>query len=679
MQAHMASTTPYAALEYRPDIDGLRAFAVVSVVLFHIFPGRLTGGFVGVDVFFVISGYLITGIIYKAMLNERFSIAEFYARRVRRICPALGAMLLAVLIFGYWALFDDEYAQIGLHVFGGASFSSNFILAAEAGYFDTAAENKPLLHLWSLGVEEQFYILWPLLIWATFKAHRRMRSVLWSVLLVSFLLNLAYIRQYPENVFFWPFTRVWELAIGGVIAVAVQQRPAAATISLRQANILAGLGGACLLAASILLDRSMAFPGAWALLPTVGAALLIYTGCQPTWVSRILGVRPVVFVGLISYSLYLWHWPVFVFAKHLIAEQLPMSAKVGVIVISVVLACLTYWFIETPLRHPGQRGRQKVIGLSAGIALLGLTGSWLWHQNGLPQRGAAFQNQDAGRRWPANTDRGYTATALAQSLFAGQFTKDRDFFLVPRTPRKQQVVVIGDSHANRLAVALGVTEANVDKVLNLGRGTCLPLYGSDLYLNGKSLQCQPLMKNIIDHVATSHEIGTVVLSGYFNHYLNARHGAPLLSEEAFEASLVKTLARLIDAGKQTIVVADVPEITIPVAECAARPLKLHPVRANCSIPAEQHRKDSAIARRVIERMKARFPTLVVVEPERFFCDDSICNARRDGRLVYMSDGNHMTYEGARQLGEWMMERTSALGNLRAGLVSTTQSRSGEQR
>jgi peptidoglycan/LPS O-acetylase OafA/YrhL len=212
---------PVASMQasYRPDVDGLRAIAVLSVVIFHAFPTLLTGGFVGVDVFFVISGYLISSIIVKNLESGDLGFVEFYSRRIRRIFPVLILVLLVCLLVGWQVLMADEYAQLGLHIAAGAGFVSNFVLWAESGYFDTASDAKPLLHLWSLGIEEQFYIVWPLLMWSVHKAKIRFGLMVGLVLLVSFAWNVGTVGAQPVSAFYMPYSRVWELVIGALLAI----------------------------------------------------------------------------------------------------------------------------------------------------------------------------------------------------------------------------------------------------------------------------------------------------------------------------------------------------------------------------------------------------------------------------------------------------------------------------
>ncbi len=359
--------------KYRADIDGLRAVAVLSVLLFHAFPKLLPGGFIGVDIFFVISGFLISTIIFESLARREFSFVDFYARRIRRIFPALITVMLATFIAGWFILFPDEYKQLGKHMVGGALFVSNFVLWRESGYFDAAAESKPLLHLWSLAIEEQFYILFPLAIWLAWRARLNLLSLVALVGLLSFAFNLYHIRHDPIGTFYQPQFRFWELMAGSMLALLVLDRSGwvkkiESFISLRVnrlmyrraaqqdteatlATVKSCLGMALIIAGLCLINKSMPFPGKWALLPVAGAVLLIWAGphaCLNRWV---LSNRVAIWFGKISYPLYLWHWPLLVYLRILDDNSDPSYLmRAGALVVSIVLAWLTYQYIEKPIR-----------------------------------------------------------------------------------------------------------------------------------------------------------------------------------------------------------------------------------------------------------------------------------------------------------------------------------------
>ena len=357
--------------KYRADIDGLRAVAVLSVVGYHAAPMWAMGGFVGVDIFFVISGFLISTIIFENLQRGSFSFIEFYSRRIRRIFPALIVVLAACFAFGWFTLFDDEFKQLGKHIAGGAGFISNLVLWNESGYFDNAASTKPLLHLWSLGIEEQFYIVWPLLLWAAFKKKLNWFVVISVIVAVSFAWNLYSARNNPISDFYSPQTRFWELLVGSMLACArlLNQNaltifgqktadllrrivPAQAQISnaIVFRNFVSTLGVLSIATSVVLIANDKHYPGAWAMLPTLGTAMVIAAGTQAWFNRSVLASRILVWLGLISYPLYLWHWPLLTFTRIFENETPKGVIRLEVVVISIVLSWVTYRLVERPSR-----------------------------------------------------------------------------------------------------------------------------------------------------------------------------------------------------------------------------------------------------------------------------------------------------------------------------------------
>jgi len=344
-----------AESKYRADIDGLRAIAVSAVLLYHAFPTRLAGGFVGVDVFFVISGYLISGIILAAARQDRFSFAHFYARRIRRIFPALAIVLFSVLAVGWLRLYADDFARLGRHAAAGAAFLSNFELWNETSYFDLSADLKPLLHLWSLGIEEQFYLVWPIVLAI---AARWRRGPLVATLVIgvsSFAVAILTVQNDPTAAFYAPWARFWELLAGAVIACSDDESGAQGWLAWLQSSRparegLAVAGLALIAIGFALIDRRRMFPGYWVALPVTGTALLIAVGAR-AWINRAILSRSVmVWLGMISYPLYLWHWPLLSFAKIVSGGALSAWLRASLLGVSVVLAWLTYRVIERPIR-----------------------------------------------------------------------------------------------------------------------------------------------------------------------------------------------------------------------------------------------------------------------------------------------------------------------------------------
>lgn len=361
---------------YRPDIDGLRAVAILSVLAFHVFPGTLKGGFIGVDIFFVISGFLISSIIFRSLESGSFTYTEFYVRRIRRIFPALLIVLIFAFLIGYFLLLPDEFKSLGKHILGGSLFVSNLVLWGESGYFDTAAEMKPLLNLWSLGVEEQYYIVWPLLVAFIWKRSGNFLAIVLPILIGSLALNLFVFNSHSGSTFYSPITRFWELMIGSLLAYASVHNIKILPSSISP-NAVSWLGLLLVVTGFFLIDSRKVFPSYWTLLPTMGTFLIICAGSGSFVNSAILSNRLLVFIGLISYPLYLWHWPLLTYSR--IIDMTGTLEKIGVIVTSFFLAIATYRFVETPVRS-GLSGKWPRAELSRGLvsamvvmAALGIT------------------------------------------------------------------------------------------------------------------------------------------------------------------------------------------------------------------------------------------------------------------------------------------------------------------
>lgn len=375
--------------KYRADIDGLRAVAVLSVIGFHAFPNWIVGGFIGVDIFFVISGFLISTILFGNLQNDSFSYLEFYRRRVRRIFPALVIVLLSCLSLGWLYLLASEYQQIGKHTLGGISFISNLMLWGETGYFNSSAETKPLLHLWSLAIEEQFYIIWPLLLGLVWKRKWNFLVITSVVAFLSFGINLLSFPEHAEAAFYSPLSRFWELMIGGLLAYAILYKP----ISIaKYRNVQSILGFGLIVIGLVFINKTRAFPSWWALLPTLGAALLISAGPAALCNRIVLSNKISVWFGKISYPLYLWHWPLLSLALILNNyEATSRTMRIGIVLLSIALAYLTYKVIETPIRVRNKMSTSRLVG---GFCLVGVLAATVMSFEGLPYRAV---NQDEAR------------------------------------------------------------------------------------------------------------------------------------------------------------------------------------------------------------------------------------------------------------------------------------------
>jgi len=388
---------------YRPDIDGLRAIAILSVVIYHAFPSRLSGGFVGVDIFFVISGFLISSILFKSLHRGSFSFIEFYSHRIKRIFPSMILVMVATYAFGWFALLPDEFKQLGKHIAAGAGFVQNFVLWKESGYFDTASELKPLLHLWSLSIEEQFYLFFPLLICVAWRLGLNVLMVIAALAMTSFGLNIMEVGNDASSAFYLPQTRIWELLAGSILAylqffkkgvtvnfikhwvfqsVAIRRLPLPTNCKPILNNLIAMVGLFIIVSSLFFIGKDQQFPGWIALFPVASAFLLILAG-PATWVNRkILANRLMVFVGVISYPLYLWHWPILFFARTIASETPTREIRMAAIALSIMLAWLTYKLVESPIRF-GQKTWIKTAIPVMMLLLIAFAGYNTFERNGL--------------------------------------------------------------------------------------------------------------------------------------------------------------------------------------------------------------------------------------------------------------------------------------------------------
>ncbi len=358
------------AAVYRADIDGLRGISVLSVIAFHAFPDLVPGGFIGVDVFFVISGFLISGIIFDEMRSNTFSLRSFYARRIRRIFPALVLVLAVTAFVGWWILLPQDMLRLGRQLLSSAAFVANFYFWFQSGYFSPGAHSFPLLHLWSLGVEEQFYIVWPLALLLLRRRPDRILAAILAIAALSFLLNILSIDHNEAN-FYSPLTRAWELMLGAAVAWLMREHPS--VVTARQTEGLRILGLLAILTAAFTFNSQMRYPGWLALVPTIGCALLVATPGTGRITSYLTATGPIVAVGRISYPLYLWHWPLLVLAESFKFGALTDLERGLVVAISFALAWLTYEWVERPIRF-GPAGRAKIATLGAGMVAVAAVG-----------------------------------------------------------------------------------------------------------------------------------------------------------------------------------------------------------------------------------------------------------------------------------------------------------------
>ena len=640
------------SISYRPDIDGLRALAILPVVLFHAFPNLLPGGFIGVDIFFVISGYLITNILLKDIQAGNYSIKNFYARRVRRIFPALSVVLLFCLALGWIVLTAVEYRALGKHAAGGAGFIANFMFWREAGYFDTAGDTKPLLHLWSLGIEEQFYIFWPLLLYFFAKRSWNILLLILVVAFFSFGLNVWQVGSNASAAFYSPLSRSWELALGAFLAYqALHPLQAFSSIIERYRSLLSGLGLIMVVIGFVVINESRSFPGWWALLPALGSALLIATGPKGFVNRLVLSRQFFVWVGLISFPLYLWHWPLLSFARIIYSETPPFDVRVVLVVFSVVLAAFTYYLIERPIRHSSSK-RPLIIGLSVLMLCLCIVGAVVYKTKGVKARHAGLLNADPTsltmgadrKRWDNECGIPLEAKLILKSCF---------------TPRdkKANYAVWGDSKGEAIFYGLAREAVNQDSPRWMMIGNAIPMLGDIPRLKGRNAKKNQyvfdalLQNKDIQFVLFAPAARSIFVLGevYTRELMDA---SPHFDEGLQGVS--NAIKALENAGKRVGFLVDHPGFPDPKSCISGGLTKsdflnqflFRKENSLCSMTYEKHMYTNERYTLFIKKLKENHPSLIVYDPTQLVCDvaNNHCGIAKDGQFLY-SYGDHYSDYG----------------------------------
>jgi peptidoglycan/LPS O-acetylase OafA/YrhL len=630
-----------AADRYRAEIDGMRGIAVLSVIGFHAFPEYLPGGFVGVDVFFVISGFLISGIILRQLSRSQFTFAEFYARRIRRIFPALIVVLTACLLFGGLTLLPNELQQLGKHIGSAAVFASNFTLWSETGYFDTAAELKPLLHLWSLGIEEQFYLLWPMLLLLLWRRPRMIRGGILLLTAASFVLCLIIGSRSSVASFYFPLSRFWELGLGCLLAV-VKESPGTANRSLarhpglRRGASLLPIFGVLLIGASLLLfDRKTAFPG-WAALVPVAGALCVVAGRSDAWFQRrFMASGVLVFVGAISYPLYLWHWPILSFAAILEGGTPVGSVRMVAVLLSFLLAWLTFVVFERPIRLQQVGGVS--VALAAGLAILGMAGLGMYALHGFPQRFPVAVQALAPE--PQRND-----------WCPEEFRKHRVFNYCKGTQSgPPDVLFLGDSRAQSIYDGVVASIGTRLGLSLLARGGCPAILGVDLHYRNQQGCMQAW--NTFAKYAQQVKPPVVVVIGGGPHLLDpseatlGNSSAFATQEDALRHGLHELIADL-SRSSRVIYITQLPYFE-GSPTCLVRPIKLPGSECAPSVPRRSVEATTTTFDGILQELRQEMPQLELVDSVAALCDATSCAQHlATGELLYM-DEYHLSTTGGR--------------------------------
>ncbi|WP_082522067.1 acyltransferase family protein [Ramlibacter sp. Leaf400] len=611
-------------MNFRPDIQGLRAIAVLTVVLFHAYPNMLAGGYIGVDVFFVISGYLITGIILRECDQQRFSLVAFYERRIRRIFPALVAVFIATVLAGSAILSPKELSDLGRSTIFATLFFSNVDSYLHSGYFDTASEFRPLLHTWSLAVEEQFYVLFPPIVAVLrYRSRRHLPAILLVACAVSLVCSELMIHKSASAAFFMAPSRGFELLIGAYLATG-HLRPVADT-KIRGILSLLGLGMIGIAAATF--SAETRFPGVAALLPCIGAALLLHSSAAgPTFGGRLISVQPFRYVGDISYSLYLWHWPILAFCRHLYGADLSATVATCGVLVTAVLAAMSYHLIEQPvLRRPIAPSTIRM-GFAT-IATCTATGAVLMALDGLPGR---FNAKATAALTFATDFNPRRAECHSNEHFAISYDRNCIFGAPGVRPT---VAIWGDSHAAELAAALGAAaRGRSASVMQISSSACPPA----LDYNFKTrTNCANHNQATLNSLLSDSSINTVVLLA------NAARYDRL---EDLKSGFEKVVEKL-SQDKNVVIVQQIPLMPYDPPAAIARAVQFGWSLSSVGIDRAKHERLSAAWNEWLSTLATNHGARLIVT-QQYFCDELHCAAAdADGRPLYFNQF-HLGVHGA---------------------------------
>lgn len=639
-----APTLARPSARHRLDIDGLRAVAVLPVLLFHGRFSTFAGGLLGVDVFFVISGFLITGILLGEAEQGRFSIVAFYNRRVRRIFPALFTLLAATTVIACALLASSALERYGESLIATTLFSSNFLFFTEAGYFDTASHEKPLLHTWSLAVEEQFYLLWPLILgtFFRFRAERYLYAFLVTGVIGSFALAAAGPIWSVAGTFFLPFTRAWELGLGALLAV---RPPRVENWKLREVGAAAGL--AAIIVAITAFDEStpLAIASGTA---CIGTALLIACNSKQTYAARLLSTRTMVGIGLISYSLYLWHWPLLAFSNYYFAGPPSAPVRAGVLMLATVLATLSYLLVEKPLRRPGPPKRAFLLSAFVMVGLLA-AGIAIVASKGFPQR---FSPRIARVEEALQRSRQCWGCRIG-------------------APGPAHVAIWGDSHGMAISPAIDdiLAASGTSGIAFLGKA-CPPVVGAQPQRSDETdpAECRKRQGQAIARISKLRDVRLIIVIGRWSmasettrfaqergtrYFLRDAQSGPQTiadSRRALQAALRRTVDELLarQPNARILFLGQAPEVGYEASECMLRGMIYGRRTPQCERTVQGAAERLQFSNAVLSSLAMERPRVSALLLGRMLCRSGSCPTRIGQTLLYRDD-DHLTSEGAKLL------------------------------
>lgn len=639
-------------MEYRREIDGLRAIAVVPVILFHAGFQSFSGGFVGVDVFFVISGYLITSIILTEKENNTFTIVNFYERRARRILPALFIVVFTCIPFAWLWLLPTDFKDFSQSIIAVVTFSSNILFWKESGYWGTENELKPLLHTWSLAVEEQYYLIFPLFL-AFFWRFKR-NWLLYSFIIIA-ILSLSFaqwlIQHSPSAAFFLLPARAWELSIGACIAYFSFYHKTTLSEVLKRKVLSEGLSlfGFLLIAYSVFkFNEATPFPGFYAMIPTFGTALIILFSTPNNYIGRLLSLKPVVGIGLISYSAYLWHQPFFAFARHRSLHEPAPIIFIILATISTLVAYISWRYIEKPFRSKGIYDRKAIFIISIIVSVLflafGLTGHFT---NGFNFRTA----EDGTKLWKIESK-------LLPNYGLSRVC-DKTFTLSEkcRTSEEPEVLLWGDSFAMHLLQ--GIVESKPDvSIIQMTKSVCGPIFDlapvrKSTYTKSWAAGCLQFNQDVRKWLQKNDSVKYAVISLNFYNYITKERNLLLRDGTLIKANknivakeLADTLSELQSLGIRTIVFSHMPSNGEDIGRCLAKTSLLGKSLDICNINMLEIPEDRREVNQFFNSLEKDIPVFYL---NRSICSDNKCQTHIDSTFLYR-DKYHLSTEGSSTMG-----------------------------
>jgi len=636
-------------MQYKAEIDGLRALALFAVILFHAGLHYFKGGFVGVDIFFVISGYLITNIIINDIRKGKFSLISFYHKRARRLIPALFFVMFCAIPFSWFFLPPMDMLKFSKSFLATPLFLSNFLFYKESSYFDTFAELKPFLHTWSLGVEAQFYFFFPFFLIFIFSLGKKNMKIIIIILATLSLIIAFFINKINSSFTFYMLpTRGFELLIGSFVSLLVHYKSRIISFSYILGNLLSLLGIILIIYSILIFDKYTPHPSFYTLMPVIGTGLILAFIDKKNLVSILLRQKFLVGFGLISYSVYLWHYPILSFAKQVI-PSLTGLIIFFLISLSILLGYLSWKYIEKPFREKDKiNGNNALLLLVIFTSIFFLFGIKGYFSNGYSNRKGMEIYEDL------NNDiskLGYKK-CVSNELFEGEKIE----YCYESNNGPINAAIIGDSHAMDKFYGIEKNITNLNWAL-IGSSSCPPVLNIDVESDAKN--CRIKSEKIINYVVDNTKINTVILSFYGNYFLSESYAADHIANrfgpdmikissdkilsndrrEIFFFGLSETIRKLIDNNKKVYLLIDVPELPFFPVNC------IKGFEGKCQVPFNEVFERQSQQRKVFKKLEQIFPEIKIFDPIDLFCNNNICSIKKDGRILY-SDSHHLSLFGS---------------------------------